>query len=135
MLRKAFLTGILIFYQKGSLFQLIIAIAFSLIFLGGVGTFHPYASRTANVFKIMAEIALLLTLMLIVLLKIDMSKEDVPGGEAFVGFLLLLSNTVVPGAGLALATLTYGLDLGSGHTAGSTKKQETHEFENPVADD
>jgi len=106
MLRKAFLTGILIFYHKGSLFQLIIAMLSSLGVLGAVAAFHPYASRTANLFKIVAEIALLATLMLIVLLKIDLSKEDVPGGEAFVGFLLLLSNTVVPGAGLALATLT-----------------------------
>lgn len=134
MLRKAFLTGILIFYHKGSLFQLVIAIVFSLGFLGGVALFRPYASRTANAFKIMTEIALLLTLVLIVLLKIDLSKENVPGGEAFVGFLLLLSNTVVPGAGLALATLTYGLDLG--HKGDGNNEQETtQEFTNPVADD
>ena len=135
MLRKAFLTGVLIFYHKGSLFQLIIAMLFSLGFLVAVAAFHPYASRTANLFKISAEVALLATLMLVVLLKIDLSKEDVPGGEAFVGFLLLLSNTVVPGAGLALATLTYGLDLGSGHEAVDDKKRETQEFTNPVAGD
>ena len=135
MLRKAFLTGILIFYRKGSLFQLIVAMAFSLGFLCGVAVFQPYASRTANLFKVAAEAALMLTLILIALLKIDLSQEDVPGGEAFVGFLLLLSNTVVPGAGLALATLAYGLDLGSGHTAVEPTKQEKVDFTNPVTED
>ena len=49
--------------------------------------------------------------MLIVLLKIDLSKEDVPGGEAFVGVLLLLSNTVLPSSALVIAILSFGFGV------------------------
>ena len=47
-----------------------------------------------------SEAALLATLMLIVLLKVDLSKEDIPGGEDFIGFLMLMSNTALPGGAL-----------------------------------
>lgn len=99
------------------------------------------ASRTANIFKVGAEAALLVSLMLIVLLKIDLSKEDVPGGEAFVGFLLLLSNTALPGASLVLAILSFGLDLGENtqqkkkEEKKKEEKKKKEEFDNPVADD
>jgi hypothetical protein len=51
--------------------------------------------------------------MLIVLLKIDLSKEDIPGGEDFIGGLLLLSNTIIPGGALVLAILSFGFDTGA----------------------
>ncbi len=110
MLRKAFITGILMFFKKGSLFQLVVAMVSCVGFLTAVAWLRPFASRTANAFKIGAEMALLVSLMLIVLLKIDLSKEDVPGGEDFVGFLLLLSNTVLPGIALVIGFISFGFD-------------------------
>ena len=92
MLRKAFITGILMFFNKGSLVQVVVAMVFCLAFLCAVAWLRPFASRTANLFKVGAEAALLVSLMLIVLLKVDLSKEDVPGGEGFIGQLLLLST-------------------------------------------
>jgi hypothetical protein len=112
MLRKAFITGILMFFNKGSLVQVIVAMVFCLAFLCAVAWLRPFASRTANLFKVGAEAALLVTLMLIVLLKVDLSKEDVPGGNEFIGFLLLLSNTALPGGALTLAILSFGFDTG-----------------------
>ena len=77
MLRKATLTGLLIFFRKGSLFQLVAAMTFCLGFLCTAAWLQPYASRTANLFKVGSEASLLVTLMLVVLLKIDLEKEDI----------------------------------------------------------
>ena len=91
------------------------------------------ASRTANVFKVGTEAALLVSLILVVLLKIDLAKEDVPGGETFVGFLLLLSNTVLPGSSLFVAILSFGFDLDETLKYGNSARTDS-EFDNPVAD-
>ena len=110
MLRKAILTGILMFFKKGSLTQLVMAMLTSLGFLSAAAWFEPFAAPTANAFKLGTEIALLMTLMLIVLLKIDLSKEDIPGGGDTVGAALLLVNVAPPAVSLVLSLLTHGLD-------------------------
>ena len=48
--------------------------------------------------------------MLIVLLKIDLTKEDIPGAEDTVGVVLLFANTVPTAASLVLSLLSHGLD-------------------------
>ena len=139
MTRKAFLTGILMFFSKGSLFQLVVAMMSCLAFLCAAAWLQPFASRTANLFKVGAEAALLATLMLIVLLKIDLSQEDVPGGEDFIGVLLLLVNTVLPAASLAIGILSFGLDtkqLSGDIMAGRKQRTVADEVEfdeNPAA--
>jgi hypothetical protein len=62
--------------------------------------------------------------MLIVLLKVDLSKEDVPGGEGFIGQLLLLSNTALPGGALTLAILSFGFDAGTAARDAEKEKEE-----------
>ena len=124
MLRKAFITGILMFFNKGSLVQVVVAMVFCLAFLCAVAWLRPFASRTANLFKVGAEAALLVSLMLIVLLKVDLSKEDVPGGEGFIGQLLLLSNTALPGGALTLAILSFGFDAGTAARDAEKEKEE-----------
>ena len=57
-----------------------------------------------------SEIALLLTLMLIVLLKVDLTKEDIPGAEDTVGAALLFANTIPTASSLVLSLLSHGLD-------------------------
>lgn len=103
MLRKATLTGLLIFFRKGSLFQLVAAMTFCLGFLCTAAWLQPYASRTANLFKVGSEASLLVTLMLVVLLKIDLEKEDI--SESFLSSLLLLSNTAIPGGSIVLGVI------------------------------
>ena len=124
MPRKAFITGILMFFNKGSLVQVVVAMVFCLAFLCAVAWLRPFASRTANLFKVGAEAALLVSLMLIVLLKVDLSKEDVPGGEGFIGQLLLLSNTALPGGALTLAILSFGFDAGTAARDAEKEKEE-----------
>lgn len=102
MLRKATLTGVLMFFSKGSLSQLVLTMVVCVGFLCAATWWQPYASRTANLFKVGSEVSLLVTLMLVVLLKIDLSKEDIPGGENFVGSLLLLTNTGIPGGSILI---------------------------------
>ena len=48
----------------------------------------------ANVFKLACEVAIILTLNLAVLLKIDLSSEDV--SESFIGVMLIFANVVLP---------------------------------------
>jgi len=48
--------------------------------------------------------------MLIVLLKIDLTKEDIPGAEDTVGAALLFANTIPTAASLVLSLLSHGLD-------------------------
>jgi hypothetical protein len=142
MLRKAILTGILMFFKKGSLTQLVMAMVTSLGFLSAAAWFEPFAAPTANAFKLGTEIALLLTLMLIVLLKIDLSKEDIPGGGDTVGVALLLVNIAPPVASLVLSLLTHGLDARDawnggedGEKKGKRGKQEVEFDENPLAEE
>ena len=145
MLRKAILTGILMFFKKGSLTQLVMAMLTSLGFLSAAAWFEPFAAPTANAFKLGTEIALLMTLMLIVLLKIDLSKEDIPGGGDAVGAALLLVNVAPPAVSLVLSLLTHGLDARDavktwngdedGKKKGKTGKDEVEFDENPMAAD
>ena len=48
--------------------------------------------------------------MLIVLLKIDLTKEDIPGAEDTVGAALLFANTIPTALSLVLSLLSHGLD-------------------------
>ena len=68
--------------------------------------FQPYVSTAANIFKVGVEVALLFTLTLAMLLKVDLEKEDV--GEDLVGALLILSSIILPGATLVVGVLSKG---------------------------
>ena len=48
----------MMFFNKGSLFQVVLCIALALGFLCTSAWYHPYASRAANLFKIGTEAAL-----------------------------------------------------------------------------
>lgn len=57
MLRKTAMTGLLLFFKKGSAFQLVAAMLMSLGFLAVAAWFQPYASRAANLFKVATEVS------------------------------------------------------------------------------
>ena len=63
-------------------------------------------------FKVGTECTLCCTLTLAVMLRFDLSEEDI--SEPVVGFLMLCANTIVPGAALALGIFTKGLELPEG---------------------
>ena len=56
MLRKTAITGLLLFFKKGSVFQLVAAMLLALAFLAVAAWFQPYASRSANLFKVATEV-------------------------------------------------------------------------------
>jgi hypothetical protein len=108
MLRKVFITGLIMFVSPGSLMQLVVALIFCLGFLTSTAWLQPYGAPAANMFKVGAESTLSLTLTLAVMLRFDLSNEDVT--EAFVGTLMLFSSTILPGASLTIGVLSHGLD-------------------------
>ena len=63
-------------------------------------------------FKVGTECTLCCTLSLAVMLRFDLSEEDI--SEPVVGFLMLCANTIVPGAALAVGIFTKGLELPEG---------------------
>jgi hypothetical protein len=113
MIRKAIITGLLIFFKKGSIFQLVVAMITSLGFLSVVAWFQPYVSRAANLFKVATEVALLITLILCVLLKLDTGKieTEIPGGMDALGSMFIFVNSILPGGSLVLGILFYGFDV------------------------
>jgi hypothetical protein len=120
MLRKVSITGILMFVSPGSLFQLVVGIILCIGFGFSAAWFQPYVSGTANIFKVGTEVTLLVTLVLAVMLKIDLSTETMPCvpwgddesasacGTSFIGVVMFLTNTVVPGATMAMGVFTEG---------------------------
>jgi hypothetical protein len=130
MLRKVFITGLVMFVSPGSLLQLVVALAFCLGFLTGTAWLQPYGARAANMFKVGAECALSLTLTFAIMLRFDLSNEDVT--ESFVGMMMLVSTTIVPGASLMVGILSHGLDALDGVKADDG--DGTNSFENPLDD-
>jgi hypothetical protein len=64
MLRKALITGVIMFVSKGSLFQIVVALFFSLGFAFSAAWCQPYANQKANMYKVAVEISLIATLTL-----------------------------------------------------------------------
>ena len=133
MLRKAILTGLLIFFRKGSLLQLVVAITISIGFTSATAWFQPYQDVMPNCFKMGTEIALLFTLVFIVLLKIDLTNEDIT--TDFVGQVMLAINVVIPG--LSFVAGVFGFGWGEGHqpTDGGGSCDKGQSFENPLDED
>jgi len=100
MLRKVMITGLLIFVQKGSVIQVVIAAFISFCFLIALARSFPYKDDLSNKFKLATECSLVLTLILTILLKIDLSKEDISAD--MIGVVMLGLNVVVPGINLTL---------------------------------
>ena len=117
MLRKVILTGLLIFFARGSVLQLVVGILITFCFLLGTARNMPYKSMTSNRFKLATESALMLTLIFAVLLKVDLSKEDID--ETTIGVVMLFNNSVIPSMAIAASVLaslnqsTDDLDIGS----------------------
>ena len=77
----------------------------------------------------------MLTLMLIVLLKIDLTKEDIPGAEDTVGVVLLFANTIPTAASLVLSLLSQPDARDGMKTWKGAKDEEDEADETDVADE
>ena len=63
----------------------------------------PFKDDVSNKFKLATECCLMITLIFAIMLKVDLRKEAVTADH--IGFILLLNNTIVPGATLVLSYL------------------------------
>jgi hypothetical protein len=143
MLRKVSITGVLMFLSPGSLFQLVVGIVLCIAFGFSAAWFRPYVSGVANIFKVGTEVTLLVTLVLAVMLKIDLSTEALPCipwdddeqnlscGDSFIGIVMFLTNTVVPTATMIVGLLTEGLDYNISFP--KDMSQVVGETDNPLA--
>jgi hypothetical protein len=127
--------GLLLFIKQGSVFLLVVAMLIVLCFLTLVAWFQPYAARSANLFKVSSELALMVTLIFCVLLKMDRDslEEDLPGGLDFFGSALIFVNSIVPGAALTVGVLLYGLE--GIETEVYKADTQLHAFDNPLTVD
>ena len=73
--------------------------------------------------------------MLIVLLKIDLTKEDIPGAEDTVGVVLLFANTIPTAASLVLSLLSQPDARDGMKTWKGAKDEEDEADETDVADE
>ena len=122
------MTGLLIFFAKGSVMQLVLASIFTMMYGFGVAWAMPYKVNGANLLKIGTECALLGTLIISMLLKIDLDEEGVP--EVFVGVLLVFTNIGLPGTSLAIGLMSLTGEL-SEELKDSAPGMAS--FENPVS--
>ena len=69
------------------------------------------------------------------LLKVDLEREDIPGGETTIGVLLLITNVLVPlvALGLGLASYSAPVDDNAGGTSTADETMVVEEESNPVA--
>ena len=63
MLRKAVITGLIMFVSPGSLMQIVVALLACLGFMTASAWYQPYVSGAANYFKVGTEVTLLVTLL------------------------------------------------------------------------
>eukprot|EP01047_Picozoa_sp_COSAG01_P001816 COSAG01_NODE_43_length_32320_cov_622.744763_33_plen_636_part_01 len=100
--RKVVLTGMLaaqidfqgaLWGDPGSLFQLVMGILISLIFMTAVTYYRPYRQKKANLLKSYCDGSQALTLLLAVMLKIDLRGENID--ETTLGTYMLVA-TIAP---------------------------------------
>jgi hypothetical protein len=124
MLRKATMTGLIMFVSPGSLLQVVVALLTCLCFMTASAWYQPYVSGAANMFKVGTEVSLLVTLTLAVMLRFDLSEEDI--GRDTVGTLMLVFNVAIPTAAFLKGVHKFGLKY---------TKEETGDNEHKSLDD
>jgi uncharacterized protein (DUF983 family) len=109
--RKLALSGALMFFNKGSVSQLLVAMVIALFALELQLRMMPYKSLMANVIQVAAFNAILLNLVGAMLLKVDFRAEDYGLGESFADGFLVLINLTVPVLVLFTLAFSMGQDL------------------------
>jgi len=109
--RKLALSGALIFFNKGSVSQLLVAMVIALFALELQLRMMPYKSVMANIIQVAAFNAILLNLVGAMLLKVDFHPEDYGLGESFADGFLVLINLTVPVLVLFTLAFSMGQDL------------------------
>lgn len=96
LIEKLILTGLLIFVRPGSIAQCYVATITAFVFCVIQTKWMPYAEPKDNYLKQLAEVQLLMTLLVSIILRTDLSAEDVGRGGYDI-ILLLVNLVMVPG--------------------------------------
>jgi hypothetical protein len=105
--RKLMLSGLLMFFKRGSVSQLLVAMVIALFALELQLRLMPYKSFMATIIQLAAFNAILLNLVGAMLLKVDDSASVDGLGATFADGFLVLVNLTVPV--LVLVTLLYSM--------------------------
>ena len=120
MLRKVTLTGLLIFFNRGSIYQLAVGIQCSAVFTSLAVYARPYKDDFTNNLYVVTNFAVLVTFNIGILLsdRIDKSREQLwVQDQSFLDAALFLANVFAPAAVVAYELLRRG----SGTQADSRK--------------
>jgi hypothetical protein len=109
--RKLMLSGLLIFFKRGSVSQLLVAMVIALFALELQLRVMPYKSFMANIIQVAAFNAILLNLVGAMLLKVDDSAMVNGLGVSFADGFLVLINLTVPILVLFALVFSMGHDL------------------------
>jgi len=109
--RKLMLSGLLIFFKRGSVSQLLVAMVIALFALELQLRLMPYKSFMANIIQVAAFNAILLNLVGAMLLKVDDSAMVNGLGVSFADGFLVLINLTVPILVLFALVFSMGHDL------------------------
>jgi hypothetical protein len=97
LMRKLSMSGLLIFFHRGSVLQLIVGICIALICVEMHVRIMPYIYPVANMCQLVAFNCIMLTLVGAVLVKVEMNKtEDSQLDVFFCDYFLILCNIGVP---------------------------------------
>merc|ERR1712070_881114 len=109
--RKLMLSGLLMFFKRGSVSQLLVAMVIALFALELQLRLMPYKSFMANIIQVAAFNAILLNLVGAMLLKVDDSAMVDGLGASFADGFLVLINLTVPILVLFALVFSMGHDL------------------------
>ena len=120
MSRKVTLVGLLIFLDQGSALQLVVAIIVVIMFLVLSTRLQPNVKVFQNNFKMSIDTALLVNLVLAVMMKVDLTNENV--SELEIGFMMLASIFLLP-VGVVIHEILHGrLGRNQGHKLSNEHK-------------
>jgi hypothetical protein len=112
LMRKLMLSGLLIFFRRGSVAQLMVAMLIALMFLECQLRFMPFNDILANVVQIVAFNAIFLNLIGAMLLKVKFEPGLDDGiGETFANGFLIVINVSVPVFVMFMLAFSIGYDM------------------------
>jgi hypothetical protein len=95
LVEKLILTGLLIFVEPGTVTQCYVATLTALIFCLIQTKFMPYVSRTQNILKLLCEVQLLMTLIVAIVLRTDLSNDSI-SASGYDAILVSINLLLVP---------------------------------------
>ncbi len=138
MLRRVTFTGLIIFFDRGSIYQLAVGIQLSAVFTTAAVYFRPFRSRFNNNLYCVANGAVLVTFNIGILLseRIDIARE--PGwiqSPSYLDFALFLANVFAPAATVAWEAFLQSKELMEANTPASIRRKKAKESAAEMAED